>query len=63
MPWTEATPMDHRFQFVAEPRRTDEAFTALCARHGIAPKTGYRWLAPFEAEGSAGLQVSAPNPA
>ena len=45
MPWLEATPMDHRLQFVAEARRTDESFTALCARYGIAPKTGYKWLA------------------
>jgi len=42
VPWTEATPMDSRLQFVAEAKRTDEPFVALCARHGIAPKTGYK---------------------
>lgn len=55
MPWLEATPMDHRLQFVAEARRTDESFRALCARYGVAPKTGYKWLARYVAEGPAGL--------
>ena len=62
MPWLEATPMDHRLQFVAEARRTDESFTALCARFGIAPKTGYKWLARYEAEGPAGLHERARRP-
>ena len=62
MPWTEATPMDHRLQFVAEARRTDEAFAALCARHGIAPQTGYEWFARYEAEGPAGLYERVPPP-
>ena len=51
MPWTEVTPMDHRLQFVAEARRTDESFAALCARYGVAPRTGYKWVARYEAEG------------
>ena len=55
MPWSETTPMDQRLQFVADARRTDEPFTALCARFGIAPKTGYKWLARYAAEGPAGL--------
>ena len=42
MPGDEPTPMDQRLQFVAEARCTDEAFTALCARFGVAPKTGYK---------------------
>jgi hypothetical protein len=47
--------MDHRLQFVAEAQRTDESFTAPSARYGVAPKTGYEWLARYEAEGTAGL--------
>ena len=35
--------MDRRLQFVAEARRTDESFTARCARRGVGPKTGYKW--------------------
>ena len=62
MPWTEATPMDSRLQFVAEATRTDEPFVALCARHGIAPKTGYKWLARYAAEGPAGLHERSRRP-
>ena len=62
MPWTEATPMDHRLQFVAEAQRTDESFVTLCARYGIAPKTGYKWLARYEAEGPAGLHERSRRP-
>lgn len=62
MPWTEVTPMDSRLQFVAEARRTDEPFTALCARHGIAPKTGYKWLGRYAAEGPTGLHERSRRP-
>jgi transposase-like protein len=62
VPWTEATPMDHRLQFVAEARRTDESFTALCARYGVAPKTGDKWLARYEAERPAGLHERSRRP-
>jgi len=62
VPWTEATPMDSRLQFVAEAKRTDEPFVALCARHGIAPKTGYKWLARYAAEGPAGLHERSRRP-
>ena len=54
--------MDHRLQFVAEARRTDESFTALCARYGVAPKTGYKWLARYDAEGPAGLHERSRRP-
>ncbi|HEY0779517.1 MAG TPA: IS481 family transposase [Gemmatirosa sp.] len=54
--------MDHRLQFVAAARRTDEAFTALCARFGIAPKTGSKWLARYDAEGPAGLYERSRRP-
>src|SRR5690349_7691770 len=62
MPWTELTPMDHRLQFVAEAQRSAEPFVALCARFGIAPKTGYKWLARYEAEGPAGLHERSRRP-
>jgi transposase InsO family protein len=54
--------MDSRLQFVAEAKRTDEPFVALCARHGIAPKTGYKWLARYAAEGPAGLHERSRRP-
>jgi putative transposase len=62
MPWSETTPMDQRLQFVADAQRTDEPFTALCARFGIAPKTGYKWLARYAAEGPAGLAERSRRP-
>lgn len=58
MPWSERTPMDQRLQFVADAERLEvlgEPFTALCARYGIAPKTGYKVLARYQAEGPTGL--------
>jgi transposase InsO family protein len=54
--------MDHRLQFVAEARRTDESFRALCARYGVAPKTGYKWLARYETDGPAGLHERSRRP-
>ncbi|MFL5577905.1 MAG: IS481 family transposase [Gemmatimonadaceae bacterium] len=62
MPWNETTPMDQRLQFVADAQRTDEPFAALCARVGIAPKTGYKWLARYAAEGPAGLAARSRRP-
>lgn len=64
MPWSEVTAMDARLAFVtaAVALQAQQAaggavlpFTALCAAHGIAPKTGYKWLARYRAEGRAGL--------
>lgn len=54
MPWSETTPMDQRLQFVVDVPRSEEPFTALCARYGITPKTGYQWRARYAAEGPAG---------
>lgn len=45
VPWSEITPMDQRLRFIVDVGRSDETFAALCARYGIAPKTGYKWLA------------------
>jgi transposase InsO family protein len=54
--------MDHRLQFVAEAQRIAEPFVTLCARFGIAPKTGYKWLARYAAEGPAGLHERSRRP-
>jgi transposase InsO family protein len=55
MPWTEVTVMDERLCFIAACLRAEEPMTALCGRHGISRKTGYKWLERYRAEGAAGL--------
>jgi hypothetical protein len=61
MPWTELTPMDRQLQFVAEAQRIAEPFVALCVRFGIAPKTGYKWLARYvDARNRYSLRVGPP---
>jgi putative transposase len=55
MPWRETHPMDQRTQFVREALRRHDDMTALCARYGISRKTGYKWLARYDAGGQPGL--------
>lgn len=64
MPWSEVTAMDARLAFVTAARQLAQQraaglsalpFATLCAAHGVAPKTGYKWLARYEAAGPAGL--------
>ena len=40
MPWSETSPMDERFQFVADVRSAHKSMTTLCERYGISRKTG-----------------------
>jgi transposase InsO family protein len=54
--------MDERLRFVVEAERAEECFTALAARYGIQPKTGYKWLRRFEAEGVSGLAERSRRP-
>jgi putative transposase len=55
MPWQETRPMDQRLQFVADAERATYDMTMLCARYGVSRKTGYKWLARYEADGPRGL--------
>ena len=55
MPWKEESPMDQKTQFVSEYLRDSLSFTELCQRYHISRKTGYKWIARYEAEGPAGL--------
>jgi transposase InsO family protein len=48
--------MDERMQFVAEYLNDQWAVAHLCRRFGISRKTGYKWIARYEAEGWAGLR-------
>lgn len=56
MPWKETCPMDERKKFIKAWCRNEESFAALCARFGVARKTGYKWVERFEREGLAGLE-------
>ena len=55
MPWLETAPMEQRERFISDERLALYAMTELCERYGISRKTGYKWLARFDAGGRAGL--------
>jgi putative transposase len=55
MPWVESNADEQRLRFIVAALAGDETMTALCARYAISRKTGYKWLARYEAEGNAGL--------
>jgi len=54
MPWLETAPMSQRRDFIADHRRQVSSMTERCARYGVSRKTGYKWLARYEAAGLAG---------
>src|SRR5687767_9265430 len=62
MPWRATSPMDQRKQFVREARRGHDDMTALCARYEVSRKTGYKWLAHYEAGGLAALEERSRRP-
>src|SRR2546422_7698593 len=55
MPWLETAPMEERERFIRDDRLALYTMTELCERYGISRKTGYKWLARFDAGGRAGL--------
>jgi putative transposase len=55
MGWMETCAVDERMRFVMMVERQDETFTAVCRRFGVSRRTGYKWLARYEAEGVEGL--------
>jgi len=54
--------MDERVRFIAAVNTFDGSFRALCRQFGIAPRTGYKWVARYEQWGPAGLEDRAPIP-
>ncbi len=48
--------MDERLRFVVSARSGHFTIAALCRRYGVSRKTGYKWLARYEADGRAGLR-------
>lgn len=55
MPWRETSPMDQRMQFVTEYQSGLFTMTELAEQYAITRKTGYKWIARYDAEGVVGL--------
>ena len=62
MPWSESTPMSQRREFVEDAERGLYAMRELCARYGISPRVGYKWLARYREHGPAGLADQSRRP-
>lgn len=62
MPWRETSPMEQRLDFVREFESELFTMTELAAQYGISPKTGYKWLARYDADGVGGLQDRSRRP-
>lgn len=55
MPWKETCAMDERMKFIADYLKEEWSLSALCRHYDISRKTGYKWLARYQAEGPSGL--------
>lgn len=55
MPWHTRDTMNLRREFVELATQEDANRRELCRRFGVSPKTAYKWMARFGAEGAAGL--------
>lgn len=55
MPWRDTSPMEQRLQFISDYLRQLWSMAELCDRYRISRKTGYKWLARYEAGGRNGL--------
>ena len=62
MPWHEESPMTLRRQFVQDAQRGTTSITELCAAYGISRKTGYKWLARYDARRHARARRSLATP-
>ncbi|MDJ0884046.1 MAG: IS481 family transposase [Desulfobacterales bacterium] len=62
MPWLTVRPMDAKILFLGDWLRGFESFSALCRRHGISRKTGYKWVQRYRAQGPDGLQDRSRRP-
>ena len=56
MVWRETCTMEERMRFVDAVVENTETFAAVCRRFGVSRKTGYTWLARYQAEGVEGLK-------
>ena len=56
MPWLETAPMEQRERFIDDHRLGLYTMTELCARYAISRKTGYKWVARYDAGGRPALR-------
>ncbi|MCU0686994.1 MAG: integrase core domain-containing protein [Polyangiaceae bacterium] len=54
--------MDERIRFVAACHDSHDSFAQLCRSFGISRKTGYKWVARYEARGPRGLEEASRAP-
>src|SRR5262245_38770941 len=62
MPWCGVSPVDLRLHFMSEYLADVCSMTELCAHYGISRKTGYKWVARYEARGPTGLDERSRRP-
>ena len=62
MPWSEASPMDQRTQFISDYLKKSAPVTELCQRYGISRKTAYKWIERYHDKGPAGLEDRSRKP-
>ena len=62
MPWQELSPMDCRLGFITDWQTGCWTMTELCADYQISRKTGYKWVARYEASGPQGLHDQSRRP-
>ena len=62
MAWQEVAPMEERVRFVLKATREVIGFGELCAQFGISRKTGYKWLARYQAHGLTGMHERSRRP-
>lgn len=63
MPWRELKPMEQKILFIADYLKGAPNFSSLCTRYGISRKTGYKWVARYDALGIEGLDEQSRRPA
>jgi len=62
MPWGALSAMDLRLEFCELASREGANVRLLCRRYGIAPKTGYKWLARWREAGASGVAERSRRP-
>lgn len=55
MPWNETDTMNERVKFIARYLQREDPFGTLCLEAGISRKTGYKWVARYDAGGVSAL--------
>ena len=63
MPWKEVSIVSLRKEFVMLVISDNSNIRELCGRFGISPRTGYKWLRRYQAQGAEGLVDQSRRPA